>query len=70
MAKSKLNSRKNKPVYLYPEIHRNLKRIAFHCETTIEKLVNLLLEKDLADRERISNVLLELEIDPKCLDEM
>jgi hypothetical protein len=36
----------------------------------MEKLVNKLLEKDLEDKERLKKVLLELEIDPKCLEDM
>lgn len=70
MAKSRLNSKsQDRPVLIYGKIHRRLKRIAFLCETTIERLVNNLLEKDIEDRERLEKLLLELEIDPKCLDE-
>ncbi len=70
MAKSRLNSQKDKPVHIYSPIHKTLKRIAFQCETSLEKLVNAILEKSLNDRNMLEQVMLELEMDPKCLDEM
>jgi hypothetical protein len=70
LAKSKLNPNKDKPVAIYHQNHKALKRIAFQCEMAMEKLVNKLLEKDLEDKERLKRVLLELEIDPKCLEDM
>lgn len=70
MAKSKLRSQKDKPVLICPVTHKVIRRIAFQCEIAIERLVNALLERDLQDKEGLKKVLLELEIDPKCLDEM
>lgn len=70
MAKSKISAKKDKPVHIYVENHKTLKRIAFQCEIALEMLVNKLLEKDILDKEKIKEVLLELEVDPKCIDEM
>lgn len=70
MAKSKISSKRDKPVMVYWDTHKTLKKIAFDCEIAMERLVNKLLEHDVTDNERLKKALLELEADPKCLDEM
>jgi hypothetical protein len=70
MAKTGLNSVRNKPVQIYPANHKLLKRLAFQCELSLERLVNSLLDKAVKNRGMLEEVLLELEIDPRCMDEM
>ncbi len=67
MAKSK-HLQKSKPVYLSYTLHKTIKEIALLCDLTIEKIVNMLLEDDVKDRERLRKVLLELETNPECID--
>lgn len=70
MARSKLNGQKDKPVRLYYSNHKTVKRMGFQCTIAIEKLVNIIIEKATSDRDFMEKVLLELGVEPKCLDEM
>ncbi|MEM2760478.1 MAG: hypothetical protein QXU32_11870 [Nitrososphaerales archaeon] len=66
----KLNHQKDKPVRLYAINHKALKRISFQCEIALEALVNSMIAKVLNDKEFLEEILRELEVEPRCMDEL
>jgi hypothetical protein len=64
-----MNSQKDRPVYVRPSIHKAIRKIAFLSELSMESIVNTILEDVVNDRESLNKILLQLEVDPRCLDE-